>query len=31
MNRFRADLHNHTLLSPCGDIEMRADSSEKGL
>ena len=22
MNRFRADLHNHTLLSPCGDIEM---------
>lgn len=22
MNRFQADLHNHTLLSPCGDIEM---------
>lgn len=22
MNRFRADLHCHTLLSPCGDIEM---------
>ena len=22
MNRFRADLHNHTFLSPCGDIGM---------
>lgn len=22
MNRFQADLHNHTVLSPCGDIEM---------
>lgn len=22
MNRFRADMHCHTLLSPCGDIEM---------
>lgn len=22
MNRFKADLHNHTILSPCGDIEM---------
>jgi|SRR5574344_8871 3',5'-nucleoside bisphosphate phosphatase len=22
MNSFKADLHNHTVLSPCGDIEM---------
>lgn len=22
MNKYKADLHNHTVLSPCGDIEM---------
>lgn len=25
MNIFKADLHNHTLLSPCGDLEMTPD------
>lgn len=25
MNRFKADLHTHTLLSPCGDLDMTPD------
>ena len=25
MNSFRADLHIHTLLSPCGDLDMSPD------
>jgi PHP family Zn ribbon phosphoesterase len=36
MNKYRADLHIHTLLSPCGDLEMSpaniiAKAREKGL
>lgn len=36
MNKYRADLHNHTVLSPCGDIDMSPTwmvntAREKGL
>ena len=36
MNTYRADLHIHSVLSPCGDLEMSprnivAEAAQKGL